>query len=102
MNMFNYVLFICLSAFGSAFATIPLAKKIAFRLGIVSMPAGDRWHERSTPLLGGIPIFVGLTVGTMTLFSGYLPHLSENWSLWIGAGLFLLLGLFDDVVTLRA
>ena len=29
----------------------------------VAAPRGDRWHERATPLLGGVGLFAGLLAG---------------------------------------
>ena len=33
------------------------------RTRLVAAPSSDRWHERPTPLFGGIGIFAGLAAG---------------------------------------
>ena len=38
-----------------------LRSPLASRL--VAAPSADRWHERPTPLFGGVGIYLGITAG---------------------------------------
>jgi UDP-GlcNAc:undecaprenyl-phosphate GlcNAc-1-phosphate transferase len=69
----------------------------AKHFSIVSVPRGDRWRERSVPLLGGVAIFLSFSLG----FLLFVPKEREFVLIVIGGlGLFLL-GLLDDFVRLR-
>ena len=37
---------------------------------LVADPSGERWHTRSTPLFGGVGIFLGLAAGSSPKKSG--------------------------------
>src|SRR5262245_27509605 len=74
----------------------PVAAWVAVRLGIVSLPANDRWHRQPTPMLGGIAIAAGtlgaiFTVGSVTRTVGGVATASLA---------IFLLGLVDDRVKL--
>lgn len=71
---------------------IPLAKRIAWRLGWVARPAKDRWHQAAVPLLGGVAVIGGFCL--VGFFAG-----AAMWLLAGALGL-CLLGLIDDIVTL--
>jgi UDP-GlcNAc:undecaprenyl-phosphate GlcNAc-1-phosphate transferase len=92
-----YPLALLLSLAVALIAT-PLVIVGARRLGFVAKPRGDRWHQKPTPLLGGIAIFLA----TIPLFP-LLPHphdvniLERFWALLAGAVLIFFLGLYDDV-----
>ena len=45
---------------------------IAFRLKLLAIPGEHRLHERSTPLTGGIAIFLSLAI-TGSVFSLVIP-----------------------------
>lgn len=74
-------------------------KKVAWRLNIIDEPRGDRkLHARSTPLLGGVAIFIAFFV---CLFFVKDLLLTGNLEIrhWIGffmGGLFLMIGGFLD------
>jgi UDP-GlcNAc:undecaprenyl-phosphate GlcNAc-1-phosphate transferase len=80
----------------SAMATAAL-RPIARRLGVVAPPRADRWHERPTPLLGGVAIMLAL-LGC----AAFLPALPPPVRVLLAGGCALfLLGLLDDVRPLR-
>jgi UDP-GlcNAc:undecaprenyl-phosphate GlcNAc-1-phosphate transferase len=79
----------------SAAALVPAVRWMASRVGCVASPAGDRWHRRPTPLLGGVAIAVPV-IGGMIL-SG---HAWDHGALVASAGLIALVGLVDDVIAL--
>lgn len=70
----------------------PVLIKVALRWGIVDRPGHLKPHVRPTPYLGGVAIFVGLTVGVLM---GPSPPV-----LVVPLGVALVLGLIDDARTL--
>src|SRR5688500_12278780 len=81
-----------------SFALCPIVAKLAAKVGIVSVPAKDRWQRPPTPLLGGIAIAAG-TVTTLALLG------VEDRTVWVmiaAASLALVLGVFDDWMPLGA
>ena len=54
-------LYFYLSALGASFVLslimTPLVRKLAIAYGKVAVPKDDRWHKKTTALLGGISIF---------------------------------------------
>jgi len=53
-------------AFGSALILVilfsPLAKWIAFKFGILDRPGSRKIHDKPTPLLGGVAIYLSFAV----------------------------------------
>ncbi|HEY1368050.1 MAG TPA: hypothetical protein VGF23_13075 [Gaiellaceae bacterium] len=77
-----------------------LRLRVARRL--VAAPRADRWHERDTPLLGGVGIFAGLLAGVGTAVAGgVIPASGEVLGIMGGCALLFVAGLADDVVTLK-
>src|SRR5262245_40067809 len=77
-----------------------LRLRVARRL--VAAPRADRWHERDTPLLGGVGIFAGLLAGVGTaVATGVIPASHEVLGIMGGCALLFVAGLADDVVTLK-
>jgi UDP-GlcNAc:undecaprenyl-phosphate/decaprenyl-phosphate GlcNAc-1-phosphate transferase len=75
---------------------ILLRSPVAGRL--VAAPSADRWHERSTPLLGGIGIFIGISVGLwLAVAVGAVPATRELGGIYGGITLLFAAGLLDDV-----
>ena len=65
---------------------------------VVAAPSADRWHERPTPLLGGIGIFTGFTVGLWaTIAVGAIPLTKEVGGIYAGIALLFAAGLVDDM-----
>jgi UDP-GlcNAc:undecaprenyl-phosphate/decaprenyl-phosphate GlcNAc-1-phosphate transferase len=96
-------IYLLLMASGAGFilslVLTPVVKRIALATGQVAIPKGDRWHRKSTALLGGVGIFFS-TVGAWCLLAflmgwkaygnPYLPMMA------CASGMFLL-GLVDDI-----
>ena len=51
-----------------------------FARRLVAAPTADRWHERATPLFGGVGIFLGLTAGIW--IAAAAPHSRSRRSSW--------------------
>ena len=65
---------------------------------VVAAPRADRWHTRSTPLLGGSGIFAGLAVAAgVALAAGVIPASRELGGILGGCAILYLAGLLDDV-----
>src|SRR5581483_11644477 len=62
---------------------------------VVAAPRADRWHTRSTPLLGGSGIFAGLLVA-----AGLAPASRELGGIVGGCAILFAAGLLDDVYRL--
>ena len=85
----------------------PLVRRLARRLGALDIPDARRIHVVPTPRWGGLAIY--LTVLIVLVCAGLYPRL--GWSVGvadprivavaIGATALLIVGLFDDAVSLR-
>ena len=65
---------------------------------VVAAPRADRWHTRSTPLLGGSGIFAGLLVAVaIGLAAGLVPLSRELGGIVGGCAILFFAGLVDDV-----
>jgi UDP-GlcNAc:undecaprenyl-phosphate GlcNAc-1-phosphate transferase len=65
---------------------------------VVAAPREDRWHTRSTPLLGGSGIFAGLVVAAgVALAAGLIPASRELGGILGGCAILYLAGLWDDL-----
>jgi UDP-GlcNAc:undecaprenyl-phosphate GlcNAc-1-phosphate transferase len=70
----------------------PLARRV------VAAPSADRWHERPTPLLGGVGIFLGFSAGLwLAVAVGAIPVTKELVGIYSGVALLFGAGLVDDV-----
>ena len=68
---------------------------------VVAAPRLDRWHTRSTPLLGGVGIFAGFAAGLgACLAIGAAPASKELLGIVAGCTILFLAGLADDVFSL--
>jgi UDP-GlcNAc:undecaprenyl-phosphate GlcNAc-1-phosphate transferase len=65
---------------------------------VVAAPRADRWHTRSTPLLGGSGIVAGLLAAAgVALAAGLIPASRELGGILGGCAILYLAGLWDDV-----
>jgi UDP-GlcNAc:undecaprenyl-phosphate/decaprenyl-phosphate GlcNAc-1-phosphate transferase len=68
---------------------------------LVAAPSGQRWHERATPVFGGVGIFAGLLAG---VGAAVVLGADASWELagiLGGCAVLFVAGLLDDVYTLR-
>ena len=91
-------------ALGCLFALIltPLTKRLARKTGMVAIPKDNRWHQRETPLLGGVSIFFS-TMGAWFLgawLSGLNTFPDAYLLLLLCAGGIFALGLADDILNM--
>jgi UDP-GlcNAc:undecaprenyl-phosphate GlcNAc-1-phosphate transferase len=65
---------------------------------LVAVPSGDRWHERATPLLGGIGITGALVAGVgVAIAANAAPGSRELVGVLAGCALLFVAGLADDL-----
>lgn len=76
---------------------IPLIKKIAFDIKAVDIPGGRHIHNKPTPKLGGIGIFLGFLLGYMI----FGTHSSIMNGVLIGSFIIILVGVIDDITELK-
>ena len=68
---------------------------------VVATPRADRWHTRSTPLLGGSGIFAGLLVAVgIALAAHLIPDSRELGGIVGGCAILFAAGLLDDIFRL--
>lgn len=87
-----------IAAFPAAAAAIWLLlhTPLATRLGAV--PRADRWHDRTTPVLGGIGIFAGILTGFWVAVAvGAAPASRELVAILGGCAILFVAGLLDDL-----
>jgi UDP-GlcNAc:undecaprenyl-phosphate GlcNAc-1-phosphate transferase len=81
-----------------AAAAAPAFQRVAARAGLVSVPKADRWSQRTTPLLGGC----ALVLGVLAAAALSLPLADRRvQAVLAGALLMFAVGLWDDVKRLK-
>ena len=91
-----------LAAYAAVFLTVivmmPVANRIAARVGAVATPRSDRSNPRTVPTLGGVAIFSGLLVATLLLPLAQVDRLA----VLVGLVTLFVVGLADDLRHLSA
>lgn len=113
-DFFDIALLLFCCALIAALLTVPLASKIAWKVGAVDYPSRRRVNTKPTPRMGGIAVMLGLVVAFVAwaLFSqalGWAPVDTflkiDDISLWgvviAIVGMFAV-GIIDDAVQLTA
>ncbi len=75
---------------------MPYIKKIAVSINAVDIPKGRHIHDKVTPKLGGLGIFIGFLVGYMIFGT---PSSVMN-AVLIGSFIIIIVGVVDDICTL--
>ncbi len=89
---------------GLSVAALTLAALLRANLTgrLVAAPSGERWHERTTPVFGGVGIFAGLVAGIgAALAVGAVDASRELGGIVAGCTILFLAGLADDLYTLK-
>ncbi|MGA7870694.1 MAG: hypothetical protein WCA22_07325 [Candidatus Binatus sp.] len=107
MNSTIGILLTYLLSVAACLVITPLVRRFARRFGALDMPDGRRIHVVPTPRWGGLAIYLVLLI--VLVCAGLCPGL--GWStrvadprivaVAIGATVLLIVGLFDDAVSLR-
>ena len=72
-------------------------RAFAARFGFVAKPKSDRWHKRPTAMLGGAAIFIT----TVVMYALFVPPTHNSLVLLGGSAFLFLVGLVDDVFSIR-
>ena len=82
-----------------SFCTTPLIKLLARKVGAMDVPKDERrMHHRPIPRMGGLAIFLGFIVSF--LMFGEINR--EIQGILLGAVIIIILGVLDDILTLKA
>ncbi|WP_424768584.1 MraY family glycosyltransferase [Paenibacillus sp. sgz302251] len=84
--------FAALISFAIVFASVPVLRRLALKLGFVDRPAERKIHQKPIPLMGGTAIFTGCVI-SMLLFIGLTPL---TWTIATGGAVLVITGLLDD------
>jgi UDP-GlcNAc:undecaprenyl-phosphate/decaprenyl-phosphate GlcNAc-1-phosphate transferase len=91
-----------LAAFPASLITIRLLLSTPAARHVVAAPRADRWHVKSTPLLGGSGIFAGIVAGCLVAVAAGRIHFDEQLvGILGGCAILFTAGLVDDLLTLN-
>ncbi len=89
MNITPYVI-----VFIATIISIIVLRPLSYRLGLVDTPSERKHHQGSVPLVGGLAMFIGITLG---LFSSHIINIEENLMFFfVGSLILILTGIKDD------
>ena len=89
MNITPYVI-----TFITTIISIIVLRPLSYRFGLVDVPSERKHHQGSVPLIGGLAMFIGITLG---FFSSHIINIEENLMIFIMCSFFLILvGIVDD------
>ncbi len=91
-------LIIFIAAAATTLLLTPFVRRAALRLGVVDRPGERKIHSSSMPLLGGLAVAAGFAAGCAIAFAfaGPREFNSPFLGLIAGAGIMLVLGIYDD------
>jgi len=99
VSLMVYCFVVFLTAGGLSFASTPLVKLFAQKVGAIDVPKdGRRMHKVPIPRLGGLAIFFGF-IFSVLLF-GQIDEATRG--MLFGAVIIVLLGVIDDITPLKA
>ena len=82
-----------------SFVSTPLVKMLAYKVGAIDVPKDNRrMHKVPIPRLGGLAIFIAFLLGVL-LFADVDRQMQ---GILLGAIMIVVLGVMDDIMTLRA
>ena len=93
------LLFAFVVAFLIAYASTPIVKMLAFRIGAVDVPKDNRrMHKKPIARLGGLAIFYGFIISILC----FAEIDTELQGILIGSVIIVVMGIFDDIYSLNA
>ena len=91
------------AALVASYAVIWAALRSPLASRLSAAPRDDRWHERETPVVGGLGLIAGLTTGVLVAVGlGVVEPTGELWGVLGGCTLLFLAGFVDDLWALPA
>lgn len=89
-----------LAALILTFASTPIAKNFAYKIGAIDVPKDKRrMHKKPIPRLGGLAIFAGFFISTLVFCNKFMTR--EIYGFLLGTIVIVALGIFDDVLALK-
>src|SRR5258708_13564902 len=82
------------AAFASALVLTPFVRVLARRFGLVAKPKIDRWHKQPTAIVGGIAIWLSVTL----CYQIFEPRTTYGWVIMLGSTFLFLVGLAADLI----
>jgi len=93
-------LYVLLVSYTVAVGLTPLIRELAFRIGAVDHPSARKIHQATTPLLGGVAVYVAFLISVLANTAGMTdPLIVTEGMLGVLAGgtLLFLVGIKDDI-----
>lgn len=84
------------AAFISTLLITPFIIRLAYHKGWLAYPKADRWHNRPTALMGGIAIYLAVSLAILLFAAEGSP-----WPIWAGASIMFAAGLVDDLKNVK-
>jgi UDP-GlcNAc:undecaprenyl-phosphate GlcNAc-1-phosphate transferase len=77
---------------------VPAVRWFGFKTGKVAIPRSTRWHQKPTPTLGGVGMFIAFAIALLIMYlTKNDQNLFENrWSILTAIVIMFLVGIFDD------
>ena len=94
-----FIIFAFIVSFAFTFATTPLVRRFAFKIGAIDIPKDNRrMHKKPTPRIGGLAIIFGFTVATLC----FAQPSRQLYGTLAGAAIIAVMGVIDDCKNLPA
>ena len=94
-----FMIFAFIVSFAFTFATTPLVRRFAFKIGAIDIPKDNRrMHKKPTPRIGGLSIIFGFTVATLC----FAQPSRQLYGTLAGAAIIAVMGVIDDCKNLPA
>ena len=94
-----FMIFAFIVSFAFTFATTPLVRRFAFKIGAIDIPKDNRrMHKKPTPRIGGLAIIFGFTVATLC----FVQPSRQLYGTLAGAAIIAVMGVIDDCKNLPA
>ena len=94
-----FMIFAFIVSFAFTFATTPLVRRFAFKIGAIDIPKDNRrMHKKPTPRIGGLAIIFGFTVATLC----FAQPSRQLYGTLAGAASIAVMGVIDDCKNLPA
>ena len=94
-----FMIFAFIVSFAFTFATTPLVRRFAFKIGAIDIPKDNRrMHKKPTPRIGGLASIFGFTVATLC----FAQPSRQLYGTLAGAAIIAVMGVIDDCKNLPA
>ena len=94
-----FMIFAFIVSFAFTFATTPLVRRFAFKIGAIDIPKDNRrMHKKPTPRIGCLAIIFGFTVATLC----FAQPSRQLYGTLSGAAIIAVMGVIDDCKNLPA